>query len=90
MRVQTLKNKLGARQLGYYLFFNLRSERSGLALRRDDVYGTAERAGLRHKDPAWALLDRNGDTFATMDEERIWSSFVSPFAVSTYCTFDLH
>jgi hypothetical protein len=66
--VQMLKNKISARQLGYYLFWNLRSATSGLALTREDVYSTAQRAGLRHQDSAWTLLDRNGDTFATMDE----------------------
>jgi hypothetical protein len=66
--VQALKNKMSARKLGYYLFFNLRREDSGLALQEEDVHSSAERAGLRHKESAWSLLDRNGDTFATLDE----------------------
>ena len=66
--MQMLKNKISARQLGYYLFWNLRAANSGLALSQDDVCKSAQRAGLRHQDSAWALLDRNGDTFATMDE----------------------
>jgi hypothetical protein len=63
-----LKNKSSARQLGYYLFWNLRASDSGLALSETDVKETAERAGLRHEDSAWRLLDRNADSFATLSE----------------------
>jgi hypothetical protein len=63
-----LRNKMSARQLGYYLFWNLRSFDSGLGLSESDVKATAEQAGLRYQDSAWALLDRNSDSFATLNE----------------------
>lgn len=38
---------------------------------------TAGRAGLRHKDSAWAMLDQNGDSFATLSEVRSELAFHS-------------
>ena len=65
-----IKTKISARQLGFYLFWNLRSHSSGIALSESDVKNAAGRAGLRHKDSAWAMLDQNGDSFASLDEVR--------------------
>ena len=61
-------NKVAARQLGYYLFWNLRANASGLALSNADVCEAAYNAGLKHADSAWQLLDRNGDSEASLDE----------------------
>jgi hypothetical protein len=63
-----LNNKIGARQLGYYLFWNLRGTTSGLALSEADVLTTAKQAGIKHTESAWHLLDRNHDAEATLDE----------------------
>lgn len=67
--VQTdLTNKIGARQLGYYLFWNLRCEKDSLGLSEDSVVAAAKCAGLKHHESAWNLFDRNGDKEATLDE----------------------
>jgi hypothetical protein len=63
-----VNNRIGARQLGYYLFWNLRSTTSGLGLSEQDVIATARHAGIKHVESAWQLLDRNADAEATLDE----------------------
>lgn len=63
-----MTDKIAARQLGYYLFWNLRSSTSGLALTQADVSESAYTAGLKHANSAWQLLDRNGDAEASLDE----------------------
>lgn len=59
---------MSARQLGYYIFFNLRQQDSGLAIRKHEVDEAAAAAGLRHVATAWELFDRNSDACATMEE----------------------
>jgi hypothetical protein len=63
-----ITNTMGARKLGYYLFWNIRQPGSGLAIDEDDVHQAAETAGLRHVETAWELFDRNCDCSATMEE----------------------
>lgn len=63
-----VSNKIGAQQLGYYLFFNLRKHNEGLGLTEDDVLSSAKDAGIRRRESAWHLFDRNSDSEATLDE----------------------
>jgi hypothetical protein len=63
-----LTNKVAARQMAYFLFWNLRSATSGLTVTQTDVEESAARAGLKHTDTAWGLLDRNGDLEVSFDE----------------------
>jgi hypothetical protein len=63
-----LTHKVRARQLGYYLFWNLRSNSNDLGLTEESVTCTARDAGLRHTDSVWQLFDRNSDCEATLDE----------------------
>jgi hypothetical protein len=57
-----------ARKLGYYIFWNLRQEHSGLAVDEGEVREAASRAGIKHVDAAWELFDRNCDSSATLEE----------------------
>jgi hypothetical protein len=61
-----MKNKSSAKKLGYYLFWNIRSQ--GLAVTSQDLQEVAMRSGLRHQETARKLFDRNEDDFITMDE----------------------
>ena len=61
-------DRISARQLGYYLFWNLRSKSDFLGLSEASVLSSARAAGLKHTDTVWELLDRNGDKEATLDE----------------------
>lgn len=63
-----IATSMSARQLGYYIFFNLRQQDSGLAIRKHEVDEAAAAAGLRHVATAWELFDRNSDACATMEE----------------------
>lgn len=57
-----------ARKLGYYIFWNLRQENSGLAVAESEVREAALRAGIKHPSAAWELFDRNCDRSATLEE----------------------
>lgn len=63
-----IKDSVMARKLGYYIFWNLRHEQSGLAVEESEVREAAARAGIRHVDTAWELFDRNCDQSATLEE----------------------
>jgi hypothetical protein len=54
--------------MAYFLFWNLRTDTSGLTVTQADVEGSAEKAGLKYTDSAWALLDRNNDAEVSFDE----------------------
>jgi hypothetical protein len=61
-----LKNKLSAWKLGYYMFWNLRSH--GLTVTAHDLHDVSSGCGLRHKETARQLFDRNNDDFITLEE----------------------
>lgn len=65
---KTIEDSLSARQLGYYIFFNLRQQDSRLAIQKHEVEEAASAAGLRHLATAWELFDRNSDDCATLEE----------------------
>lgn len=64
----TITDTVSARKLGYYIFWNLRQEHSGLAVDEQEVKEAASRAGIRRIDTAWELFDRNCDQSATLEE----------------------
>ena len=64
---ETLRNRAHARQLGYWMFFNLRQTSVGVGLAEGDVRYAAQRVRLSG-DKAWALLSGGGTTTATMEE----------------------
>jgi hypothetical protein len=64
----SIKDKVSAKKLGYYIFWNLRKEDSGMAVDEAEVKEAASRAGIRHTDTAWQLFDRNCDQSATLEE----------------------
>ena len=65
----SLENRQAARQLGYYLFWFLRSyATTSVALHHEEVIERVTAAGLPHPERAWALLDRNGDNSVTLEE----------------------
>jgi hypothetical protein len=59
---------VAAKKLGYYIFWNLRLEDSGLAIAEDEVKDAAAQAGIKLVDAAWELFDRNCDNSATLEE----------------------
>jgi hypothetical protein len=61
-------DNVAARKLGYYIFWNLRQEQSGLAVAEAEVKEAAARAGIKYVDAAWELFDRNCDSSATLEE----------------------
>lgn len=64
----TLHDLSAARQLGYYIFWNLRGPNSLLGLAEQDVKNRAKDMGVCNANLAWELVDRNGGLEATLEE----------------------
>lgn len=64
---EALRNRVHARQLGYWMFFNLRQTSVGVGLAEGDVRRAA-RVTRVSGNKAWALLSRGATATATLEE----------------------
>lgn len=64
---EALRTRVHARQLAYWMFFNLRQTSVGVGLAEGDVRRAAQRVRL-DGGKAWALLSGGGTASATMEE----------------------
>eukprot|EP00892_Ulva_mutabilis_P002302 jgi/Ulvmu1/12072/UM083_0085.1 len=64
---EALRNRAHVRQLGYWMFFNLRQTSVGVGLAERDVRRAAQQMRL-NENKSWALLSRGATATATLEE----------------------